>query len=195
MHLLIFFWPRAEAVRTHSSAPRRGGAARPTGGAKGSRLGWRSSRLCHHRARITWLFALLRSPPAPFRAPFACLTGQNFPPEVEAESRRFSGKGSRSRVLGETTAVGRPPRVAGSVRAALPCRLPGLPRRPGPRSFFIAGASRLGTPALQALRKNAENLWAEQIPPGADGLRSGVKFRSKSKHALANGEGEAGEKC
>lgn len=45
----------------------------------------------------------------------------------------------------------------------------------------------------QSWTKNAGNLWTEQIPLIADCLHREVKFRSKSKHALANGEGEAGE--
>jgi len=51
-------------------------------------------------------------------------------------------------------------------------------------------------PDSQALEldKNAGNLWTEQIPLIADCLRKEAKLRSKSKHALAKREGEAGEK-
>lgn len=62
--------------------------------------------------------------------------------------------------------------------------------------FFIAWISELEMPDYQALEldRNAGNLWTEQIPLIADCLHKEVKFRSKSKHALAQGEGEAGEK-
>lgn len=65
---------------------------------------------------------------------------------------------------------------------------------PGWSRFSIAWVFELETPDYQALEldKNAGNLWTEQIPLIADCLHREAKFRSKSKHAPA--EGEAGEK-
>lgn len=54
-----------------------------------------------------------------------------------------------------------------------------------------AGNARLSGPG--AGQKNAGNVWTEQIPLVADRLHREAKFRSKSKHRLAKGEGEAGE--
>lgn len=183
------FWPRAEAEGTRSSAPSRGGAAWPIGGVKGSHLGCCSLQICPHRAQITWLFPLLQSSPAPFQDPFASPTRQNFPPEAEAESWHFSpkkepGKGSRSRVLEETTAVSRPPRVTGCVRAARAAE------EAGAEVIFHslglrAGNARLAGPA----EKMQKTCGLSKYLPEQMVLCRGVKFRSKSKQALANGEG------
>lgn len=44
-----------------------------------------------------------------------------------------------------------------------------------------------------SLSKNAENLWAEHTSPAADGLCRGVNLKNRRKHAVANGEDEAGK--